>query len=117
MIENLIARVFYTRNLAHWTHWRIKSYAQHVALGSFYDGIIDALDKLVEARQGSDGIVGAIPPAPASSGDILEHLETESAWIADNRDEIANGVTALENLVDELSGVYLSAIYMLKNFK
>ena len=49
MLEQLIARVFYARNLAHWNHWRTSSYAQHQALGAFYDDVIDNLDALVEA--------------------------------------------------------------------
>ena len=44
MIEQLISRVFYARNLAHFEHWRTKSYSQHKALGSFYDDVIDAVD-------------------------------------------------------------------------
>ena len=43
MIEVLISRVFHSRNLAHWNHWRTKSYAQHKALGHFYDDVIEAL--------------------------------------------------------------------------
>lgn len=52
MIEELISRVFYARNVAHFEHWRaegIGGYARHVALGEFYDGVIDAIDTLVEA--------------------------------------------------------------------
>lgn len=52
MIEQLVSRVFSTRNAAHLRHWSTQSYAEHVALGDFYDGVIDALDALVEARQG-----------------------------------------------------------------
>ena len=44
MIEELIAKVFEARNAAHLEHWRTKSYAEHQALGDFYDGIIDIVD-------------------------------------------------------------------------
>ena len=46
MIEQLISRVFYARNVAHFEHWRAKgegSYAKHKALGHFYDDIVDCL--------------------------------------------------------------------------
>ena len=39
MIEDLIARVFCTRNCAHLAHWASDSYAEHEALGSFYENI------------------------------------------------------------------------------
>jgi hypothetical protein len=117
MIEELISRVFYTRNVAHWTHWRTKSFSEHMALNTFYDGIIDTLDRIVEACQGAHGLVGAIPAPSASASDIIDHLEEESAWIAEHRSEIAYNVTAIENIIDELSGIYLSTIYKLKNLK
>ena len=117
MIEELISRVFYTRNVAHWTHWRTKSFSQHMALNTFYDGIIDTLDRIVEACQGAHGIIGAIPAPSASASDIIDHIEEESAWIAEHRSEIAHNVTAIENIIDELSGIYLSTIYKLKNLK
>jgi len=88
-----------------------------VALNTFYDSIIDTLDKLVEACQGAHGLVGAIPAPSASASDIIDHLEEESAWIAEHRSEIAYEVPALENIVDELSAIYLSTLYKLKNLK
>jgi len=88
-----------------------------MALNAFYDGIIETLDKLVEACQGAHDIIGAIPSPPASDGDILEHIVAESEWIAEHRSEIAYDIPALENIVDELSGIYLSTIYKLKNLK
>lgn len=53
MIEELISRIFKTRNQAHLSHWKTKSFSEHKALGSFYDDVIDKLDDLVEACQGS----------------------------------------------------------------
>ena len=49
MIEELVARVFALRNAAHLEHWATNSFSKHMALGSFYDDIIDKTDKLVEA--------------------------------------------------------------------
>ena len=58
MIEELIAKVFAAREAAHLEHWRTKSYAQHQALGEFYDTIIDQIDELVECYQGNFGLIG-----------------------------------------------------------
>ena len=119
MIEQLISRVFYARNLAHFEHWRATgtgSYAKHQALGSFYDDIIDALDSLVEAYQGAFELVGNIP-APKSSSDVLAVLEADAKWIEEHHEEICQGNRAVANLIDGVTGVYLSAIYKLRNLK
>lgn len=116
MIEDLIARVFKTRNQAHLSHWKTKSYAEHKALGSLYDNLIDTLDKLVEASQGAKGIIKHVDLSCADeSVDIVKCLSEDANWISKNRAKIASNVPALENIVDELVGVYLTAIYKLKN--
>jgi hypothetical protein len=77
MIEQLISRVFYARNLAHFAHWRAKgdgSFAKHMALGEFYDGVIDTIDPLVEAYQGAYELIGAIPVPGEMQTDILKSL-------------------------------------------
>jgi hypothetical protein len=117
MIEQLISRVFYARNLAHFAHWRTKSYAQHQALGSFYDGVIDAIDPLVEAYQGAYDLIGAIPVPGEMEKDALKCLESDAEWIERNHEKICKGNRAVGNLVDGVTEVYLSAIYKLRNLK
>jgi hypothetical protein len=86
MIEQLISRVFYARNLAHYEHFRTKSYAQHKALGKFYDAVIGALDPLVEAHQGVNGIIGSIPAPEDIKSDILKTLKGDAEWIEKNHE-------------------------------
>ena len=117
MIEQLIGRVFYARNLAHFAHWRTKSYAQHQALGGFYDGVIDAIDSLVEAYQGAYDLIGAIPAPGEMEKDALKCLESDAEWIEKNHEKICKGNRAVGNLVDGVTEVYLSAIYKLRNLK
>lgn len=116
MIEELIHRAFCTRNAAHLAHWRTKSFSQHMALGSFYDDIIDLVDKLVEAHMGASGdVVDSFEiPALKPVKDIVKHLSDEVEWIAENREEISSEISALENIVDEIVALYLSTIYKLK---
>ena len=117
MIEQLISRVFYARNLAHFDHWRTKSFSQHMALGTFYDEIIEALDALVEAHQGLNGLIGNIPAPADTAGDSLKILKADAAWIEKNHEEICGGNRAIANLIDTVTGIYLSTIYTLENLK
>jgi DNA-binding ferritin-like protein len=120
VIEQLIARVFYARNLAHFEHWRAKgdgSFAKHMALGEFYDGIIDALDSLVEAYQGAFELIGNIPVPDTSKTAILAALEADADWIEAHHEDICKGNRAVANLIDSVTGQYLSTIYKLRNLK
>lgn len=115
MIEELISRVFATRNAVHLAHWKTKSYAQHVALGELYDGLIDRIDAIVEMYQGAFGLIENVDVKPISSADIMEHIGQEANWIEENRSAIAGDVCAIENQIDDLAGLYLTTFYKLKN--
>lgn len=118
MIEELIARVFYARNVAHFEHWRsegVGGYARHVALGEFYDKVIDALDDLVEAYQGAFELVGTIKPPKTVADDIQKILVEDAEWIEKNHESICKGNRAVANLIDAVTGVYLKTTYKLRN--
>jgi hypothetical protein len=117
MIEQLISRVFYARNLAHFTHWRTKSFSQHMALGEFYDGVIDAIDALVETYQGAFGLIGNIPAPAETRSDILETLKADAAWIEENHEKICKGNRGVGNQLDSVTDRYLTTIYKLENLK
>lgn len=116
MIEELIARSFKTRNQAHLAHWKTKSFAEHKALGSFYEKLIEKLDELVEVCQGSKGIIGHVDlSSKDDSMDVIKAITDDANWISKNRSKIAHGVPAIENILDELVALHLSALYKLKN--
>lgn len=117
MIEQMIGKVFATRNAAHLAHWKTKSYSQHQALGSFYDGLIDLIDKLVEAYQGAAGIIGDVKTPDDSSGEMVDRLKDEVVWIEQNKEECCMKISALENIVDEIVALYLTTIYKLENLR
>ena len=122
MIEKLITRVLATRNAAHVAHWKAKgmgSYAKHVALDEFYNAILSQLDEIVEIHQGAFGLIDAVtfPGTIANPSTIVEHIKEEAQWLEDNREKIADGVCAIENQVDELTGIYLKSYYKLKNLQ
>lgn len=118
MIEQLIGRVFATRNAAHLAHFTTKSYAQHMALGSFYEDVIEALDELVEVFQGRSGIIDSVAiPGNVPPANIAQHLLTEVEWIETHKAEIAERCGPVENLIDELAAVYRRTIYKLENLR
>lgn len=115
MIEELVEKVFAARNEAHVAHWATKSFAEHMALGEFYDNIIDLIDRLVEAYQGHYGLIEVKRLETDLETDVLTWLNRDVQWIAKHREDISGGVRSLENIIDEISDQYLSTIYKLEN--
>ena len=53
--EQLVRYTLEYSNQLRYYHWQTPSYAQHEALGKFYEGITEVLDGLVETWQGRNG--------------------------------------------------------------
>lgn len=116
MIEKLIEKVFSTRNAAHLEHWRTKSFAAHMALGELYEALIESIDELVEAHQGVAPLVNVGElPVQTKVVNIVARLETDLEWISKNRKEITGDRPGIDNILQELEGVYMKALYKLKH--
>lgn len=117
MIEELVERVFATRNAVHLAHWKTNSYAQHQALGSFYDDLIDKIDSIVEMYQGAFDLIEKVQTRQVSANNILNHLNSEVEWIEENMTELSGGIKAIENVLQDLSGSYYTTIYKLTHLQ
>lgn len=120
MIEELVARVFALRDAAHLAHWAAKgdgSYARHMALGEFYEALPGLIDEIVETYQGGFTLIGNVDPVSFPKADVIDLISSEGKWIAANRDKIARGSCALENLIDGLVGQYMRSYYKLTKLR
>ena len=117
MIEELVERVFAARDVTHREHWRTRSYSAHMALGDFYDGVIDAIDGIVEAYQGQFGLIGEVNVATTPVQNITLWLQAEMSWIQANQAAISRGSSAVSNLIDTLVELYQSTIYKLTHLQ
>jgi len=114
--SDLIGTLFLARDFAHVTHLSTRSFAKHMALDSFYHEIVVLADAFAEAYQGRHGLLGAISLQSAKkSVDIVSFLEDQLKEIEDCRYEMIDKTdTSLQNILDEVVGLYLSTLYKLK---
>lgn len=111
---DLIGLLFLARDVTHSTHLNTRSYAKHKALGGFYGNIIDLADDLAETYQGRHGLIGPITLHSAKkTGNIIEFLEDSLKEVENSRKELGDD-TAIQNIVDEIVGLYLKTLYKLK---
>jgi len=113
MIEQLIARVFDTRNKAHVKHWLESSGFAHESLGSFYEDVITGIDDVVEAYQGVFELINI----KGDSEEVIKQMEDDLLFIGQNRKEITMGLPAIDNLLQELEHTYIKTLYKLKRLK
>ena len=116
-IGNLIAVLFLSREITHREHLKTKSYAQHMALGSFYEEIIGLADSLAETYQGRVGRIEDIPYLGGTSGDIVEILKRLLSKVEEGRKECCPEDSTIQNIIDEIIALYLSTIFKLTFLK
>lgn len=120
--ELLIATLWLARDRSHKAHLRCKgegSLAEHVATNEFYDAIVPLSDQLAEAYVGLYDVDLDIPEISAEvEGGILDLLDSQRQYIRDIRYKaVPRDETPLQNVIDEIELVYLSAIFKLRRLR
>lgn len=113
---DFVGTLFLARDVAHSVHLNTRSFAKHMALNEFYDNIVELADKFSEAYQGRHGLIGPISLLSAKkTTNIIAFLEDSLADVERMRYEVCKKEeTALQNIIDEIVGQYLSTLYKLK---
>lgn len=111
-MEQLIDLVFADADDAHRQHLATESFAEHMALGEFYDGVRGAVDAFVETGTGLD-----LPPLASPETPVINKLEESYIALKDMRDAMCQGDTTLENLFDGITGCYATALFKLKRLR
>lgn len=121
MKNEFIGMLFAARDYAHKRHLRVTgrgSYAAHVALQEFYEGLVDLADELAETCQGRHGIMKEIPTMNLDSeAEPVATIKATLRWLEDNRRETFGDDSVLQNLVDGIAGLHLRTIYKLENLQ
>lgn len=92
----------------HLLHWTTKSYAEHKALGKFYEKLPDLIDALAETLMGKYGVVPSFKGgyyAQAANGkaeleELKEYVETQRKKLPQDS-EIQNEVDNIANLINQ----------------
>ena len=113
-IGEVILTLLHSATNAHILHWQSKSYAEHKALGTFYEELPELVVSLVEAIQGRYDSTLEFPATyhvPADTGkrelhDLSEYFE-EKRKVLPQDSEIQNLADSIQELID-------STLYLLR---
>lgn len=112
----LIMTLFHARTAAHVLHLQSTSYAEHVALGEFYDAIVDLADGIAESFQGLYGLLEFPKESFKQPTDPVKFLTQLRSWVDGNRDEIC-ACSEIQNMIDEVQSLIDSTVYKLRFLK
>ena len=113
---DFVGTLFLARDVAHSVHLNTRSYSKHKALRHFYKDVLEVADKFAEAYQGRHGLIGPISLMSATkTNNIIEFLQSSMDELEKCRYEVCEKTdTPLQNIIDEIIGLYLSTLYKLK---
>ena len=117
MIGEFVMKALHARTNAHVLHLKSRSYARHIALGEFYDALVDLLDSYVEAYQGAFGIIEEYPGRYVYVDDPVKLVEGLCEHIDNNAEALSAGEPSLRNIPDELCAVRQQQSYKLRLLK
>lgn len=112
-----ILSLLHSATNTHILHWQTKSFAEHMALGEFYEALPGLIDTLVEATQGVTGEIIEFPAdyyPPAEDG-LTELLELREFFV-ENRDVMPKD-REIQNLLDGIGDQIDSTLYKLRFLK
>jgi hypothetical protein len=117
--SEMMSLLLHSRTQAHTLHLQTKSFAEHMALNGYYDGIGDLVDGLVESYQGQYGIIESY-----KSYDIVSYKSTEAT--TKYLQDLCNKVNSLrdcckdsyiQNQIDTVCELINSTVYKLRFLK
>jgi len=113
---DFIGSLFLARDVAHSVHLSTRNYSKHRALQKFYEEIVPLADSFAEAYQGRHGLIGPVTlMSQENPGNITTFLQSSLESIEKARYEVCEKTdTAIQNIIDEIVGLYLATLYKLK---
>jgi hypothetical protein len=120
--SKFFSKLFESREMAHVYHLSVKgdmgSYAAHVALGAYYEGILELIDELIETYQGQYELVEnfeMIDTADTKTKSPIEYFEELVMFVKSERNTALSAEdTHLQNVIDEVVGLIYRTLYKLK---
>ena len=119
-VSKFISKLLESREMAQVYHWTVKgdmgSHAAHLALESYYSGVIEFIDDIVEIHQGQYGLIEGydqIATDETRSKDKLDYFKEVVEFVKAERTCVKAEDTHLHNIIDEVVALLYKTIYKL----
>ena len=121
-VVKFFSKLFESREMAHVYHLQVRgdvgSHAKHLALGEFYEGIVDPLDNLIELYQGQyneiiDGY-DVIDTNATKTLDPIKYFEQLGDFVKEERKCFDEEDTHYFNIIDDILVLIYKTLYKLR---
>lgn len=109
---DLFSKMFAARDKAHKLHLSSKSFSEHMALGKFYEKLVDLVDELIESFQGKYGLV-KLEDAKCIHDNAEDLLDQFGKLVSTSR-KIFEKDDHLGNIIDEITALTYRTLYKIR---
>ena len=99
----------------HIFHNQTRIYSEHIALGGYYDDVLDLIDRLTETYTALYGEIDGYKSAPyidyVSKDDTVTYFKTLYAYVQKNRVMFTDSF--IQNIIDEISELLTQTMFRL----
>lgn len=117
-VAEFIGTLLHSATITHFMHLQSKgpgSFAEHMALGTYYEEIVDLVDGLAESIQGKYGIITGYGPTFAiPTGGCLEYMKSLMEYVDEARENMPAD-SEIQNEIDTVCTLINSTVYKLEN--
>lgn len=110
------ATLLHSATNAHFFHWSTDSFAKHMALGEYYDEIVDLTDGLVEVYMGCYEKINKFPSVYHQPTDPVKYMKSLQKFVEEARKDLPQE-TPIQNLIDGIAELIDTTVYKLVNLK
>lgn len=107
--NKFIGMLFQSRDAMHLAHLNTTSFAEHKALGGYYEELVGLIDNFSEVYFGRFKRLDIVIPE-AKIQDSVEHMKAMQALIDGERN---NYPSELQNILDEMLALVNKTLYLL----
>jgi hypothetical protein len=112
-VAEFVAALLHSSTITHFMHWSTDSFSKHLALGDYYDKIIDLTDQFAEAYMGRYEQLKKFPEEFHTEKDPVRYLENMKKFVEEARKQLPQD-SELQNLIDEIADLINSTLYKLR---
>ena len=121
VVAEFVGTLLHSATITHFMHLQAEgegSYAKHVALGDYYDSIVDLTDSLAESIQGAyDEIIEPYSPSFGNpTVEALDYVKTLREYVRTKRVQMPQD-SEIQNEIDSIATLLNSTCYKLTRLR
>lgn len=115
-MAEFVAALLHSSTVTHFMHWTTDSRSDHLALGEYYENIIELTDKLAESYMGRYKKLTKFPTEFHSATEPLDYMVGIQSFVAEARKNLPQD-SELQNRIDEIAELINTTVYQLRELE